>query len=194
MHLGLHWLLHTVGRLASPTAFAWGRLALGTSSDLSLARKSKNLTYGIQMVFKTENCNSKLFVFTFFYDEDVEHGMMAPKDEGSSCSPSPAASLPSGSVLPGSRGCSKGCAPLRSSVAKILGRDTVFHVCTWQRPWVAFWETVVKRDLFIIYLCYLFQDIFQFRLGFLYYFWFCNQMQVTSRQHEKQGPVPKSFL
>lgn len=57
--------------------------------------------------------------------------MVVPKKEGSFCSLNPAAPLPSSSVLPGSSGCSKGYAPLRSSVPKILERDTMFHICTW---------------------------------------------------------------
>lgn len=64
--------------------------------------------------------------------------MVVSKEEGSFCSPSPAASLPSGSLLTGSRGCSKGYAPLRSSVPAVLKRDTMFHTCTWWRPCVAF--------------------------------------------------------
>lgn len=132
MHeLRLHQLLPTVGRLhlthsvctgqVSVGAFIWGGIYhLQGRAKISLRKWYSKRKIGIL----------NLFFFTFFYDEDVERGMMVPKEEGSFCSPSPAASLPSGSVLPGGRGCSKGDAPLRSSVPEILERDTVFHICT----------------------------------------------------------------
>lgn len=129
----------------------------------------------------------------FFYYEDVEHGVVVPKEDGSFCSPSPAASLPSGSLLTGSRGCSKGYPPLRSSVPAVLERDTVFHICTWWRPCVAFWEAVVKRDLFIIYLCYLFQDIFQFGLGFFIIFGFVIKCKSHQDGMKSKGRFQNPF-
>lgn len=105
--LGLPQLLHTIGRLHLTHSVCMGQVSVGAFIWGGFITCKEDQKSGLGNGFQRGKFQFFIFFFTFFYDEDVEHGVVVPKEEGSFCSPSPATSLPSGSVLPGSRGCSR---------------------------------------------------------------------------------------